>query len=317
MKNINRYTVFISIFILILICTGCLNNANEVNNLNPFDDIGDSNTDIASEYGHSPYNAPEDFTYYYQGGVLNIPYTFYGGRVDSEVGLLIFIDGIVQQYSVGNSDNEIYDYMKNFNIDANSKENYMLNIIPNCGKSGDILKLNFVCIDFPVLNISDESSIDLQTMSTTISWKLSYLKDSDTLSLLPKKEFSISTISNTIENYYTDKTEFDSSLEESDIVFEDKNKILKFTASTIENEECYKTTIFINNKPVIVDEDKNFIDYKISKDKKLIYEAEIDNNNLNDTNIIYAVSIKLDNTIDNWKSQVDAFKSNSILINAY
>lgn len=27
------------------------------------------------------------------GGVLNIPYTFYGGRVDSEVGLLIFIDG--------------------------------------------------------------------------------------------------------------------------------------------------------------------------------------------------------------------------------
>lgn len=178
-------------------------------------------------------------------------------------------------------------------------------------------KLMRVCIDFPVLNISDESSIDLQTMSTTISWKLSYLKDSDTLSLLPKKEFSISTISNTIENYYTDKTEFDSSLEESDIVFEDKNKILKFTASTIENEECYKTTIFINNKPVIVDEDKNFIDYKISKDKRLIYEAEIDNNNLNDTNIIYAVSIKLDNTIDNWKSQVDAFKSNSILINAY
>lgn len=193
--------------------------------------------------------------------------------------------------------------MKIFNIDANSKENYMVNIIPNCGKSGDILKLNFVCIDFPVLNISDESSIDLQTMSTTISWKLSYLKDSDTLSLLPKKEFSISTISsNTIENYYTDKTEFDSSLEESDIVFEDKNKILKFTASTIENEEFYKTTIFINNKPVIVDEDKNFIDYKISKDKRLIYEAEIDNNNLNDTNIIYTVSIKLDNTIDNWKS---------------
>lgn len=311
MKNINKYLLVIFIFILSFTYISYINNTDNTNNLNPFDNIDDDSTAIASEYGHSPYNPPENYTYYYQGDVLNIPYTFYGGRVDSEVGLLIFIDGIVQQYSINDSNDTIYDSMKIFNINANSEETYTLNINPNCGKKGDILKLNFVCIDFPILNMLDESSIDLQTMSTTISWKLSYLEDSKVLKFPSKEGTRIKNISNTIENYNSDKSEFDSSLEKSNINFE----AIKFIANSGKNDGLYKTTIFINNKPAIIDKDKNFIEYEINKDKKLIYKAEIDDSNVNNTIIIYAVSIRLDNTIDNWYSQIDVFKSNSILIN--
>lgn len=318
MKNINKYMLVISVFIFVLISSGCINNSSDTNNLNPFGEIDDNNTMIASEYGHSPCNAPEDVTYYYQGNVLNIPYTFYGGRVNSEVGLLVFIDGIVQQYTIDDSEHEKYDYMKTFNIPINSEETYILNIIPNSGKSGDILKLNFVCIDFPNLSKLETPSVELQNASATISWKLLYLEDAYILPSLSQKEFRGKTISNAIENYPVDggKEEFNSGLEESNITSEDANKTLTFIANEGENTGHYKTTIFVDNKPTIID-NNSFIEYKVNKDERLIYEIEIDHNSSDDASIFYAISIRLDDKIDDWQSQVDVFKTNSILINTY
>lgn len=63
------------------------------------------------------------------------------------------------------------------------------------------------------------------------------------------------------------------------------------------------------NKPVIIDNNKNFVVYKINQDKRLINEIEIDNDSLKDTSVLYAISIRLGNSIEDWQSQVDAFKT--------
>lgn len=49
--------------------------------------------------------------------------------------------------------------------------------------------------------------------------------------------------------------------------------------------------------------------YKINQDKRLINEIEIDNDSLKDTSVLYAISIRLGNSIEDWQSQVDAFKT--------
>jgi len=312
MKN-NKYIIIVFILILVLVCTGCFENSPKNTNNFPFNNDLDDNTTIACEYGHSPHSIPQDFTYYYYGGVLNIPYTFYGGRVDSEVGLFIFIDGVVQQYSIEDFEKTTNNYMEIFNVNANSEQTYTLNITPNCGKKGDILKLNFVCIEFPSLNTKDNLSPDLQRMSTTITWKLSYLEDAETLATSTQKEFEIKTISNNTENYYENKTEFENESEKIKNTLKIENKTLKFILNSKENNIHFKTTIFINNKPISIDDNNNFIDYKINKYEKLTYEAKINDNNLKSGDIFYAISIKLDNTSDNWKSQIDVFKTDSIL----
>ncbi len=310
MKKSNKYIVIV--LTLISVCTGCSkSNTNNTNSF-PFNNDLDDDTTIACEYGHSPHSIPQDFTYYYQGGVLNIPYTFYGGRVDSEVGLFVFIDGVVQPYSIEHPKNTINNYMEIFNIAANSEETYTLNITPNCGKKGDILKLNFVCIEFPSLDITNNSSLDLQKMSTTISWKLSYLKDAENLTIPSQKEFNVKTISNNIENYYEIKPEFENNSEKIKSALKFENKTLNFTLNSKENKTHCKTTIFINNNPININGCNNFINYTIDKNKKLTYKAKI-NNNSKSKDIFYAISIKLDNKSDNWKSQIDVFKTNSIL----
>ena len=95
-------------------------------------------------------------------------------------------------------------------------------------------------------------------------------------------------------------------------------KMVKLTKSplpvgtTIKTENDYRRGIIIE----ILAEDKNtFIDYEISKEEMLTLELKIADKIPSGKNILYAISIKLDDSIENWQSQIDAFKTQSILIN--
>ena len=303
MRKSRLLFIIISISLCVSACSFD-NNINNPNILNPFEDIDDEGTMIMSEYGHSPYNFPENFMFYYQGGILEIPYIFFGGRVDSEVGLLIFIDGVVQPYFISGLE-ELPDYMHIFNIEANSEKVYMLNIIPTAGVAGDYLQLNFVCIDFPSLDGSDAAMLDLQNMSATISWTLAFLENSPYNHGLPSyKKAEIVDVF--IEGNY----------DGSDFYFEIDNESENPNSIRIiaykERSGIYRTTIFINNSPVIIDGSNNFFEYNASRNQRLIYEFEINIENLNNINIIYAISISLSN--DTGENTIDVFKANSEII---
>lgn len=326
MKNLKISIIFIFLLIIIITTSCTSNNTDNKNDLNPFADINNENMVIKSEYGHSPYNFPEDYMYYYQGGVLEIPYMFYGGRVDSEVGLYIFIDGIIQPYFISDSIETTYEYIHMFDIESNSEKKYILNILPTVGTINDYLKLNFVCVDFPnLINANEsigelESIVELQNMSTTISWTLSFLENIPTDSILSLyDEAKIKTISETIQNDYEENNdtyfEFDSNSEESNIIISNTNKSIKFVTYG-EIEGNYRTTIFINNSPVIIDSNNIFFEHKINKNEKYIYEFEFNKEYLEEcldnTNVLYAISINLSNSKD--INQMDVFKTPSKLL---
>lgn len=177
MNFIKIVAVFFITALFLLVGSACSSNRVGTNDFfNQFSDI-DEGTVLLLEYGHSPFNFPENHVFYYTGGYLVIPYVFYGGRVDSEVGLFVFIDGVVQPYFVNSLNESELKYLHIFNIEANSEKIIELHILPTVGRLNDNLQLNFVCLEFPLILETDDLMVDLQGISTTISWTLSFLED--------------------------------------------------------------------------------------------------------------------------------------------
>ena len=281
--------------------SGCEFNSSTqtVNILNPFMESSES---LMSEYGHSLFSFPDDDTFYYQGGLLEVPYIFYGGRVDSEVGLLVFIDGIVQPYFINNTTSESeFKYMYINNIAANSEQVVTLSILPTVGKMGDELQLNFVCIDFP--SLTDKSMLNLQSMSTTFSWKLSFLSDISTDPVsLPEIGIRILETSDTIDidfevygNFYLET--------------DNESKVARLFASEEENEGIHRITMFINNNPAIIDGYRNYFDIDKSDVDKKIYKFQVEEDNLSDLGILYAIGVSLNDYVRD--NQIDVVKTNS------
>ena len=257
-----------------------------------------------SEYGHSPYNFPEDFTFHYRGGFLEIAYVFYGGRVDSEVGLLIFIDGIVQPYFVGDYIEESdFEYMHIFNVIADSEQVVSLNILPTVGEVGDYLQLNFVCIGFPL--IQDISMLDLQSMSTTFSWTLLFLEDRAIAPIsLSKTEISSVGIFDIVGAEFNESgSSFHKEINQND-------RKIRFIASS--NEGLYRVTLFANNSPIVIDGNKNHFNIYINNNEKITYEFEI--NVQNDQKTLYAIIVRLSGYVYDY--QLDVFKTNSEALTA-
>ena len=299
-------------FAIILIClcivvAGCVSdyNTSAVSGINPFDDIAGGHEILMSEYGHSPYIFPNDDTFHYYGGLFEVPYIFYGGQVDSEVGLLIFIDGIVQPYSLHDDTSEVaFEYMHVFNIEANSEKVVMLSIAPTVGEIGDNLQLNFVCIDFPLIN--DMSMLKLQGMSTTFSWRLSFFED------IVLHTAAHTSINASISDFSSDVDMDVDIYGYFHLEVDEGSGIVRFI-DLMEEEGEYRVTLFINNTPVRFNGGKTHFDINSRKGEKIVYDFKIDDYSLSSLNIVYAISIRLVSGEEN--NQVDVFKTISRVLN--
>ena len=84
------------------------------------------------------------------------------------------------------------------------------------------------------------------------------------------------TTNNYRENYNADRPEYNCIIEEkSDVTSNNPENILRFIAKAGDNEGNYRTTIFIDNRPIIIDDKNTIIDYEISKEEMLTFELKI------------------------------------------
>ena len=85
----------------------------------------------------------KDYSFTYEGGVLEIPYSMTGTGIGTCQGFLVYVNGIPQPYMIKDTEEE-YKYMHIIEGDENQEVNFTISFIPVTGKAGDKLKL-YVC----------------------------------------------------------------------------------------------------------------------------------------------------------------------------
>lgn len=94
----------------------------------------------------------------YTGGRIEIDYEFENGNVDANVGLLLFLDGCIQPFSLNAAEETAA--MNMVDLPADSKETITLSFTPVKGTVGDMLPLHIVAI-FDAKNTIDSPTLAL------------------------------------------------------------------------------------------------------------------------------------------------------------
>lgn len=259
---------------------------------------------------------------------LSIDYFINNGNEDCNIGILIFIDGIVQKYNVkGNSE----EYLHKFKMKKNSNTNFTLNLTPYIDNSSD---KNDVYIT-TMLNPSFLP--DAQHPSFGVNNKLSNpiplsLNDS-THKVSPNNgynNFTTEIITDETRNQYmmldnktglkkcTLDTITDFNLCENtsnntnQINIKKGEKINLIQKGLGGDNTTYRTTVFIDHKPIKINYDYDYSDITIIKNKISQQKFQIETGDLSGKHIIYSISVPIGS--DYTKANVNIVKTSSMVL---
>lgn len=146
---------------------------------NPFQELEqDSNTEIVASYGYTITNYDKDKRIVddYQGGELQFDFTFDNDGLETEVGMIIYIDGIAQYLKEKGSDRAAYLMP----ITLQKKTNTKLSIYftPVFGINAKEHELNFACIYVPSYQYHGQKMEQVignyHHALPMLTWKLNY-----------------------------------------------------------------------------------------------------------------------------------------------
>lgn len=263
---------------------------------NPFAIGGGSDT-IMLSYKFGLVDFPEKCTY--SGEPIEFDMYYQNGSFDVETGFLIFVDGIPQEYCVNDKDES--SFMHKFNLEAGERRVTKISFVPNTGEKGDELNLQFASILEPsyITEQNENYGNNHRLLELTPS-ALAFEADS------PKTDFSEycieknELIDDDIINRYslTSASAADThtlmlydSFGDVDIFSKDSGSIL-LTLEDFGGEGAqYRTTIFIDNNPVKIDNNFDYADYFIKEGNYIRQEIKIPVNNSTEKHSIYAISV--------------------------
>lgn len=90
----------------------------------------------------------KDYSFAYEGGALEIPYTMNGSGICTSVGFLVYVNGMPQPYMIKETEEE-YKYMHIIEGDENQDVDFTISFIPVTGKTGDKMSLRIDSIANP------------------------------------------------------------------------------------------------------------------------------------------------------------------------
>lgn len=264
----------------------------------------------AMEVGSFSYGWPDERDVFpYSGEPLEIPFKLTGTMEGSslEVGLLLFVDGIPQPYSVLLSDGtELTDaYMQTFWLEQDVENIFHLVFQPVTGKAGDNLSIQAVTILRPGYLPDDEENPNYgfyHSANITIPLQIAFEKDAPAEG---QKTASNSYEVVDIPGSITDSDEFfgmensrDTNSDLSVIPAEDENSSVIYSR---ENNVTFKVrlyggpeadqniTVFVNHQPVQVDR-ADYLAVRTQKDKMVEATITLDASAFGERNTIYAIA---------------------------
>lgn len=144
-----RFRLFAALLACSLLLTACGKNESSAPSENVFADYqtGDNAADSAQSIAISAGVQDNDsMRFTYSGEPVAINYGF-NASDDCEVGLLIFLDGVLQSYQVDGQTTA----MHTLDLKADAEQIFTLYLTPSLGEEGGTLRLNFVNVFDPTL----------------------------------------------------------------------------------------------------------------------------------------------------------------------
>jgi|GEM_PF-6250850 hypothetical protein len=226
-------------------------------------------------------------SYVYRGEQLEIPYKLTGSGVGSVSGMLLLVDGIAQPYQVkmnGKTLSKEEEYMHVFNVADTGEADFSFVFTPVKGKKGDNLTLNFVQVINPDYQPKDESYVgyDFSGMSTS----------SNPVTIEFQEDSTIKTKYLAYQGSWTSEVkpgEVLSGKTDAGYVVA-KNGVANFIISIKgEKEGKYRTVLYINNKPVKI-EQKDYLECTVKSGESDTCNIPLDISNYGRINTVYAIT---------------------------
>lgn len=309
-------TLGITIIMVCLLLIGCSNNSkkdekthdkNTQSSYNPFD-LKDEQVNVDAEFSFGPVNPVDELTY--TGEPIEVEYAYDNlGDTDFKAGFMIFIDGIAQVYKVDGENKE--EIMHEFNVKKKSQIKFKASFKPNIGEKGDKLSLHITSTLNPnyVASSNYPSFGNNLGLSQALPVNLRYLKSVNYPELKIHDKYSIENITKEIKKEYLgrgkDNTEeyvlneeallklkYKGDDRESKIELK-KNSKLSLTLEGFggPKDTKYRTTIFIDNKPVKTIDGKEYLEMEVKKNMLSKQNFDVDISELKGTHVLYTISV--------------------------
>ncbi len=263
----------------------------------------------AMEVGSFSYGWPDERDVFsYSGEALDIPFKLMGTKegAPQEVGLLLFVNGIAQPYSIAFDDGtELADaYMQTFQLEQDVENIFHLIFQPVTGKAGDTLSVQAVTILTPSYLPEEENPNYGYYHSANITIPLQIAFEKDAPSEGQKKASDSYEIVD-IPKSITDNDEFfgiessrDANTNLSVVSAEDENSPVLYSKDGTVTfkvrlyggpEANQNITVYVNHEPVQVD-GADYLAVRTQKDKMVEATIRLSVSAFGEKNTIYAIA---------------------------
>ena len=228
---------------------------------------------------------------------------------------MIFIDGIAQSYKIDGENKE--EIMHEFNLKKKSKIKFKASFTPSIGKKGDKLGLYVTATLNPKI-IPDKNYPDFgnnQGMSQVLPVNLKYLKSVNNKEKKIHDKYSTENINENIKKEYLGEgknrdEEYNSNMEPliqlkyKDDYKESKIELKRNSKLNLELEgfcgpsasgRKYRTTIFIDNKPVKTIDGKEYLEMNLNKEMLSKQAFDVDISGIKGSHVLYTISVPVGN----------------------
>jgi len=278
----------------------------------------------ASDVDHIKYKE-DGYRVYYSGSQVDINYRIAVTGDVNNVGFLLFVDGIAQPYKTNITPS--YEYMHEFNFNSGNDELFFtFSFVPVTGTVDKESTITVLSINSPNLYTVNENFqfVGLHHAVSVVNLPL-YLNEQLTnepfdfgVNILSKLkgieitqgEIELDALSRIDEKGVTAQLLYDGSTT-SEIQIDEDNLKMSFEIYDLD-ETRYYTTIFLNHEPIIYDGFHTFETKTINERKDILF-LDFDVSKLSEKNVLYAISIPIDNNPgDEYVKPV--IKSDTVLI---
>lgn len=250
---------------------------------------------------------PIEMVYTYRGDPLEIPFSITGSSAGktSEIGVLLFVDGVVQPYSAIYEDGTKLEenYMQVFNLDYEQQAKFNMVFQPVTGKTGETVPVMAVTIlepSFVAEGIDNPRYGFHHQESATIPRQISFAVDApEQTSASANTDYNVVDLSQDILDTMaawgaTDMLDTTASLSlnvEDGNYIQTDGKTATITMHLYGGPEAnFNITLFINHQPVRINE-SDYLSVRTVKNKMVEATFQIDTSELEVLNTIYAIAV--------------------------
>lgn len=306
MKKIRSAVALICVFSMLCGCSGNSTISAPTSSVidNPFEetaDIGENQSvSTIASYGLG-YASDEAIAF--SGGTLTIPIELSGGKESTQVGILIYLDGILQSYSTEASDSK--KTMHLFDTLANSKVTYSVNVGAVFDSSLEKHYINLVSVLLPNYCPADRTSTfgAYHSGLTVLPMEITLAEDNGAAYLNSIPAYDNNTIikNDDIKKYgieedgYAAFVPLNSADMSQNLCINEGGLSLSLLSYTMQADGgVYRVSFYKNHEIVNLSGGYDYIDISVEKGKMSLTEIQIEDIAAGD--FVYCVAVPLSNT---------------------